>query len=304
MKRPSITLSFFGVFLFLCSFTFPTWEPDVLVKREKTILSGTVITSGTDQPIAYASIGVLNGSEGTISDEKGNFSFSIPTEKLGEMVRISAIGYEAKEVKIASLLRARTPENKLVISLNAKPVQLAEVDVHLKKWKTRKLGGDAGPVTMVHHNFAIAQRPLHENLGHEMGILIKNGQKTAFLNKLNFCLTMNKYDLVKFRVNVYSIKDNLPFQNLAPKDIYVTIENQKRGWMTVDLEPYGIYAEDDFVVSLEWIDCLPKKEALALTISGALPGFHTTYHKDASQAKWEKLTPLGMGINVEVQRQN
>ncbi|KAA3436553.1 carboxypeptidase-like regulatory domain-containing protein [Rufibacter hautae] len=304
MNRSYITFAFFGLFLLLCSFTIPSWEGEVLVKREKITLSGTITESQTGQPIAYASIGILNGSEGTISDEKGNFSFSVSQEKLEEMVRISAIGFAAKEVKVSNLWQARTPENKLVIALDAQPVQLAEVDVHVKKWKTKKLGGSAGPVTMVHHNFAMFQRSLHENLGHEMGILIKNGPKTAFLNKLNFCLTMNKYDLVKFRLNVYSVKDNLPYQNLAPKDIYVTVENQKRGWIAVDLEPYNLYVQDDFVVSLEWIDCLPKKDALALTIAGALPGFHTTFHKDASQAKWEKITSFGMGMNVEVQRQN
>ncbi|WP_181304286.1 carboxypeptidase-like regulatory domain-containing protein [Rufibacter sp. XAAS-G3-1] len=272
--------------------------------RQAASLAGKVLDRDTQKPIAYASVGLLDESTGTISDEKGGFAFTIPANQRTKVVRISAIGYEAQEIKIEELLASQTPQNEFTITLNPAPVQLSEVSVGTRKWKTKELGGNAGPITLFHHNFSVFQRPIEENLGRELGIQINNRDKLAFLSKLNFCLTSNRYDQVKFRVKVYTLQEGRPAQNITPTDILYTVKNKEKGWLQIDLEPYGIYVEQDFAIALEWIDCAPRTQNNSLTIAASMPGFHTTFYKDASQAKWDKMSAIGIGMNVVVQQDN
>ncbi|GGK58105.1 carboxypeptidase-like regulatory domain-containing protein [Rufibacter glacialis] len=270
---------------------------------EKTIITGRVIAQDTEEPIAYASVGILNGSIGTISSEEGAFSLPIPAGHQEQTVRISALGHEAREIKVKDLLAMGTKTGLVTVALPSKPVALAEVKVSPKNWVTKELGGTLGPNSKFAHSFIINPRPIQANLGREIGIHINNGQKLSFLSKLNFCLKSNRYDLVRFRLNVYDLKNGRPHQNLLPKDIYVTVKNRKTGWIQVDLEPYDIYVEQDFVISLEWIDCRPKTHSTSLSIPAAMPGLQTAFHKDASQSKWQKIPAAGMGMNVLVQRE-
>jgi hypothetical protein len=270
---------------------------------QATPLAGTVLAEGTKQPIAYASVGVMEESTGTISDEKGSFQLRLSPTEGEKIVRISAIGYEAREIKAKDLLAAFDNQRSVTIYLVSRPVQLAEVKVDGSKWKSKELGGTLGPNSKFAHSFIITPRPITANLGREIGIHINNGQKLSLLSKLNFCLKSNKYEFVKFRLNVYDIKNGKPNQNILPQPIYVTVKNRKTGWMQVDLEPYNLYLAHDFIISLEWIDALPKTHSLSLSLPAGMPGLQTTFHKDASQSKWQKIPAAGMGMNVVVQRE-
>ncbi|MBA9076946.1 carboxypeptidase-like regulatory domain-containing protein [Rufibacter quisquiliarum] len=293
----------FVLFLFTVVLSFTAGMPasassSAAVPLQGTPVTGTVVDQKSQQPIAYVSVGVLETSTGTVSKEDGTFQLTIPANEVSKTIRISALGYEAKEIKAEALLSPNT-----TISLVTKPVQLAEVNVKAAKWKTRELGGNAGPFTLFHNAFTVLPRPLQENLGRELGVLIHAGDKQTFLSKLNFCLTSNQFDQVKFRVNLYSLKEGKPDQNLLPENIYVTVNEKKRGWIQVDLEPYNLYVQQDFILSLEWIDCSPRTESKALTLAAAMPAFQTIYHKDASQDKWEKMSAVGIGLNVVVQQE-
>jgi hypothetical protein len=268
------------------------------------VIAGEVVDQRTGQAIPYASIGIPGEVPGTVSSEKGKFSLTVPASLQSKAVRCSALGYQAQELTVQALLTAGAAQKTIRIALVTSQVQLAEVNVSAKKWKTKNLGGHTGPVAMVQHNFTLTRLPLQENFGNEMGILIHSGGKPTFLQKLNFYLSANGYEMVKFRVNVYALKDGLPSRNVSSSDIYATVQNKKQGWVAVDLEPYNLYVEHDFVIALEWIDCLPREKSLPILIPGAIPGFHTIYHKDTSQGKWRKMPPMGMGMNVVVRCEN
>ncbi|GGK58102.1 carboxypeptidase-like regulatory domain-containing protein [Rufibacter glacialis] len=264
-------------------------------------VSGLIQNSQTKEPIAYASIGLLQEAKGTISNAKGVFRFSLPTNQKSGIVRISAIGYEARELAIEELLT--TGSQTLLLELVPTAVPLPEVQVKAKTWKTKELGGNAGPITFFHHNFGVFQRPIEENLGRELGIFIHNRDKVSFISKLNFCLTSNKYDQVTFRVKIYTLQEGKPAQNITPSNILHTVKNKQKGWIQVNLEPYNLYVDQDFAIALEWVDCAPRSQDNSLTIAASLPGFHTTFYKDASQATWDKMSSIGMGMNVVVQRE-
>ncbi|WP_192823537.1 carboxypeptidase-like regulatory domain-containing protein [Rufibacter sp. LB8] len=265
-------------------------------------ISGLVVSSDNQTPVAYASVGLMNASTGTICSSSGEFSLAIPAGQQDKMVRFSAIGFEPKDMNVEDLHQQALVSKPLKITLTSKPVALAEVEVNPKNWETKQIGGTLEPDTYFSHSFIIMPRPLAANLGREIGIHINNGKKQSLLSKLNFCLRSNRYDMVKFRLNVYVLQNGKPGDNLLKQAIYVTVRDQKTGWMNVDLEPYDIYVEQDFVISLEWIDALPKTHSLSLTIPASMPGFQTAYHKDASQSKWSKIPAAGMGMNVELLR--
>jgi hypothetical protein len=294
----SILLSFFLLFL-------TNWPPAASSITQSTqqtntiTLSGTVLDAETQKPIAYASVGVLNEATGTISSDKGTFTLTIPSNQKDMTLRVSAIGFEARELKIQELLSSGS---SLKITLKAQPVELAEVQVKAKNWKTKELGGNAGPFTLFHHAFVNSTLPLTQNLGKEVGLYIHTDNKATFLSKLNFCLTTNQFDEVKFRVNLYAVQAGLPTHALTPQDIIITVKNKQRGWIQADLEPYNLYLDHDFVISLEWIDCQPKQQTGGLTLAASMPGFQTSFHKRASQDKWARIAKVGMGLNVEVQR--
>ncbi|GAA4303834.1 carboxypeptidase-like regulatory domain-containing protein [Nibribacter koreensis] len=294
--------------LFLAFFSATAWAPfaqsttSPLQQASPIQLSGVVLDQETKKPLAYASVGILDEPVGTLTNEQGEFSFTVPVALTNKLVRISAIGYEATQVSTADLIRTATAQRRIEITLQAKPVELSEVKVKASQWKKKKLGGNAGPNTIFHHNFTAFQRPLQESLGREVGVIIPNGNQQTFLSKLNFCISNNQFEELKFRVNLYAVKDGQPAESLSSKEILTTVKAVKKGWVQVDLEPYNVFVSQDFVIALEWIGGTPLTDAKSLTLAATLPGFHTTFYKDASQAKWAKMSAVGVGLNVEVQR--
>ncbi len=65
--------------------------------NEKAVVSGRITTDNAE-PVESATISIKNSSYGSITDEKGNFSFSIPAGKY--TLVIYALGYETKEVVV------------------------------------------------------------------------------------------------------------------------------------------------------------------------------------------------------------
>ena len=91
--------------------------------QERITLKGTVKDS-LHQPIPFANITIVNGKEGGISDEEGQFSF-ITTLTLPFEVQISSIGYQTATLQINNAQQAKN----LVIYLSQKQENLGQVDV-------------------------------------------------------------------------------------------------------------------------------------------------------------------------------
>lgn len=61
------------------------------------------MSESTREPIAYASVGVVNRNLGTVADTLGNFSLKIPAEFINDSIRISSIGYIAKTFAVKDI---------------------------------------------------------------------------------------------------------------------------------------------------------------------------------------------------------
>lgn len=86
------------------------------------ILKGRIIDSKTYEPLEYVSIGIINTTHGTITDNMGYFKFEAKGQDLLSVVRISMIGYESQKFTVDEL-----ENNNNEIKLVETTIELVEV---------------------------------------------------------------------------------------------------------------------------------------------------------------------------------
>ena len=262
---------FFLFFLLLAS---------TLSAQENIQLSG-IVTDNNGQSLDYVNIGVLGTDVGTVSDQDGKYTLILkPVIGVEDSICFSIIGYESKFFILKNLL-AKSDHN---IELSEKIFDLSEVVVK-PEFANLKEKGSAKTSSKRNVNFAISQIP-NQNLGSEIGKRFKI-KKQSFLESYKFYISQNDFDTVGFRINVYEMKNGKPGDLILKENILYEIQNQKTGWVEINLAPYNIYANENIIVSLSWIYHSEKGNRLKLPISfPVINGFH--YYRFAARDKWKK----------------
>ena len=129
-------------------------------------------------------------------------------------------------------------------------------------------------------------------MGYECGIRL-DIKKSAFLKQVKINISTCSYDSIFYRLNVYSAEDNMTFKNILREPIYLemskdTLSNQ----LIINLEPYNIIVNGDFMVSLELAKDLGEGELYFYTGTGKL-----TYFRITSQGSWQA-SPVPISISV------
>jgi hypothetical protein len=260
-------------------------SPQGLKPRNNVLLQGIIIDGDVKQPLGYASIGILNKPVGTVSDSLGHFELAVDNQYPGDTLQVSIVGYYPVKHTIRELLNVNGP---IVISLAKKVTRLNEVVVTNPLQHTIIVGrqstgsflqasivpkGDKAPI-----------------IGAESGLKIHIDGYPARLENLNFYVSRNNFKYVRFRVNMYSIKHNLPDTLLFNKEILVSLNNYKTGWTQINLAPYHLVITDDCAVTLQWVDYNKDMVAAPLILIPASPSFsHINYYRPASQDKWKSI---------------
>ncbi|MCD8742102.1 carboxypeptidase-like regulatory domain-containing protein [Mucilaginibacter roseus] len=248
------------------------------------LVEGVVTDAGSGQPLAYVNVGIVGKSIGTVTDDKGRYKLDLKGS-VSDTVKISMIGY--KPFVLLSSAFASGYQGKTV-KLEADNIKLKEVTVKPKKWKTAVLGNTTKSKSS-NSGFSSSR------LGHELGRIIKIKRSPTYLKRFNASISSGPADSVKMRLNFYSVKNGLPDQILQHQNIFVTLHNGDDE-ISVNLEPYNIYVEDDFFVSLEWIQSARGGVMFSSSfLSGAL------VWRETSQARWERVGVGGLGFNVTVE---
>ena len=198
------------------------------------------------------------------------------------------LGYQSISFKVSEFKTQIRQNNK--INLSPTSIDLQEVVVMPKYTKTKILGNRTTSKKKVDGFFGDA-------LGREGGAIIKLKKRfqPAQVLSARVSIARNDYDSIKFRVNFYSIKDGLPHKQLMQKNIIVS-STIKQGVLEIDLEEYNIMVEDDFAITLEWIEDFGNKRLL---FSMQFLGSKTVY-RYTSQGRWEKYNFVGPGFNVTI----
>lgn len=93
-------------------------------------ISGIVRDSLTSEPVPYASVATTVNATGVLSDDNGIFELSVPDR--ADMLMVSCLGYDKKEVPIA-----KGNINIYDVKLSPSAVQLQEVVVNRKKYSKK-----------------------------------------------------------------------------------------------------------------------------------------------------------------------
>jgi CarboxypepD_reg-like domain len=258
--------------------------------KDNFSVKGKIIQQDNNQPLSYVSIGVLYQSLGTLTDTLGNFSFQISQENLTDTLQISLIGYFSKKIAVKEFIESK--EN--IIKLSIKITELAEVVVNNSKTNIETIGrqGSGKFIQVSVHN----KKSVEETIGSEMGMRYKTKQTNATLKDFNFYISGNNFNYIKYRINIYSVKDDMPDTLIYNKQIFMTVDSFKTGWTKVDLEDYKIKVNQDFIVTVQWIESrIDKKENPVTMIPIAITLFSKNcYARVASQDKWKK---VGMNLS-------
>ncbi|GAA4912602.1 carboxypeptidase-like regulatory domain-containing protein [Mucilaginibacter defluvii] len=248
------------------------------------VVEGIVTDAGTGQPLPYVNVGIVGNSIGTVTDDKGKYKLDLKGS-INDTVKISMIGY--KPLVLISSAFISNYQGKS-IRLESDNIKLKEVTVKPKKWKTAVLGNTTKSKSS-NSGFSSSR------LGHELGRIIKIKRAPTYLKRFNASISSGPADSVKMRLNFYSVKNGLPDQILQQQNIFVLVHNGD-DQINVNLEPYNIYVDDDFFVSLEWIQ---SARGGVMFSSSFLSG--PFIWRETSQARWEKVGVGGLGFNVTVE---
>ncbi|MDA9852071.1 carboxypeptidase-like regulatory domain-containing protein [Flavobacteriaceae bacterium] len=248
---------------------------------------GQVLDATTQEPLPYVNIGLVNQNIGTVSDESGYFELEVPANQYNDAtLRFSMIGFESRDFILKDYLDLQI----LTISLEEKATALEEVvlTTQRNKYQTKILGNKTTS-QLIYAAFTT------NKLGNEMGFIVRGRKNPMILKKFNVSLVENDYGPIRFRLNFYSLKDGLPEQTLLNENIIVETDISS-GIVSKDLTPYEIVIDQDFFVSIEWIEDLgPGK----LFFSGGFFG-SPLIAREVSQGSWSKVGSASVGMNVEV----
>ena len=216
-------------------------------------IKGSVLEQGSNIPILYVNIGVLNSTFGTISNSDGSFSIKIPTSHLEEDLLFSAIGYERESRKVTSF----SDNTETVIYLKKKVIELDEIVLSAAAKKIKEKHSWLGNGR---RNLMVQGQMFMDSIsaGGAMALLIekKDLVDLKFMNQARLFITRNTEP--DFKVRVRLLKVDKSNRNLPGGDIFnesvVVVSDIKRGWLTFDLSSYDVTIDDEsFFLVFEWI---------------------------------------------------
>jgi hypothetical protein len=206
------------------------------------IVTGTVVDARTRAPLAYVHIGIVNRGVGVISDEWGRFRFPMANAFRADTLTFSMIGYTTTHKVVASLTEG---DNK--IAMEPSITQLKEVVIHDKKREQLKFGRVRPTKTTTG-----ASGIKDYGIGKEVGTTIKNDGHKYYINAINFHQRWNTVDSILYRINIYTLKNELPDTSILQKAIFVMAYKRDK-WVTKQLEAEVILFDRDLFVSIELI---------------------------------------------------
>ncbi len=249
------------------------------------LYTGVIKDATTDMPLAFVNIGIPKKATGTVSQFDGTFRLTIAEENTPDTLRISMIGYKTKEIPVKIFISDYFILNK-AITLEPDIKELSEVIIRPRNMKEVVLGNE-------NNSPNVSAGFLTDDLGSELGTVMKlKDGKTYYLKSCGFNFAKVNYDSIIFRVNIYDLEDGLPGELLISLPIYVTVYRDQRN-VIVDLYPYDIKIEEDFVLSLEWLQDLPDKTKAVMFCAGFFG--NKVVFRQTSQANWAGF-PIGIGI--------
>jgi len=251
-------------------------------------LIGQIVELENGNSISYASLGILHKNEGTVTNSNGDFSLDISNYSDSETLRISALGFESLDFLIQHCKEFLINQESLKIELSQKSKNLDEVIVTAGKRKLMVSGNNVKS-SMIIAGFQ------NKKLGAEMGTVLKyNKKRKGHIVSLNFNLAYNLDDSIKFRVNLYEMKNGLPDKNVLAESIYFH-DKPINSKITIDVSELNINMKDDCFLSIELIE---NADFEGLFFKSAFLKSQS-FHRPAPDGEWIKAN-VDLGFWAEI----
>ncbi|SHJ23171.1 Pimeloyl-ACP methyl ester carboxylesterase [Hymenobacter daecheongensis DSM 21074] len=261
------------------------------------LLEGQVLDEAHHAPVPFATLGIPGQPLGTVADAEGRFRFLVPAALADEADRqlvVSCVGYAPAPVALAAFRAGRQ-----VVGLRPVPVALGGVTVRPGRVRTKTFGR-TGATTFMTARLYTEPDLVRDELGREQGTLLRLDPDCR-LRAVRFHVAFNRFQWVRFRLNLYRVKDGRPDQLLPlPQDITFEVR-QPRGWVTVDLSPYNIQVQGqrEIVVALQWLQSAATAgSAKAFALSAVPTPGHSIVFRDKSQDRWRDVRPGHLSLHL------
>jgi hypothetical protein len=250
------------------------------------LIQGVLIDSISREPVEFANVGLVGRALGTVTNDKGEFSLLVADSLKEFPLKISMIGYKEQSFKLKQLTK-----EKNVILLPRFDNPLPEVTVKAPKLKVKIVGNETTTKS-------ITAGFINNNLGAELAIRLRIKNAGTEIRKFMLNISNNTLSVSPvFRLNIYEVsKDGSPGKNILRQNIIITPQQQK-GLITEDLTPYGITANSDVFIAVEWIKDLGNAKGLFFS---SRVGGNATWFRLTSQAPWQKVGVIGIGLHAEI----
>jgi hypothetical protein len=263
--RQSLSMKSFSVIILFFICLLPVFAQD---------LNGVVFEQETDIPVSYVSIGIINKTGGTYSDNEGKFHFVQSEYDKKDSLRFSCIGYKSVTFSLTDLIKEYGEKN-MNVYLQKEVFRLKGVDIFPAVFKEKVIGNKLS-------NRHICICAFDDVEG---GIVIRN-EKRIFLDNVTFKLSSESSplpDSVLIRFNIYTVENDLPAKTILEKPIYFFLTKELKDFeILVHLEKYRIVATGDFAATIEIIRSYGNGK---ICFAGWITGNPTVF-KYGKQGKW------------------
>lgn len=274
----------------------------VNLSAQKKLIEGFVCDE-EQQPIPYAMIGIVGKPIGTISNEEGNFTLKVEDlySSLDTLV-ISGMGFNRHAVLTSKLNESN---NHFILRRNIE--ELPEVLV-LPQTMIRKNIGRDKVSKKFYATFFSNEEIVDNDLGKEVGTILKLPKGICRLINSNFYIGRNPYKQIKLRLILYSVdKNNFPKDIIISENIIADIPIQYVGWVKIDLEPYHLIFEnrEKIAITLQWIDSELENKNTKYTWVGipcAFPSLGSeVIRRESSQDAWTSTKSANPSIYLTIE---
>lgn len=217
----------------------------VSISIAQRTINGKVIGLSDKAPLSYANIGIRNSSIGTLSNEDGSFSISIPQKYEKDTLTFSALGFSERSVPITTI-----SGNPATIDLTRTLILLREVVISSNREKA--ITGEFGNRYWQGPHGVMYADSIHA--GAAMALLITPNVYPSYPEKARVRIQGNSLGTCKIRLRLLKVDSlsGLPGEDLLHENVIIQSDMQK-GWLNVDLKTYNITINSPFYLTVEWI---------------------------------------------------
>lgn len=204
------------------------------------VLKG-IIKSEKGNPIAYANIGIPGKNIGTCSDPNGEFSIDLRDAVDVDTVIFSSLGYKKEEIPVSDLIKGEPYS----IILKERILELKELVINGSRgFKEKYVGNKTGK------NYG---RMVGKNGGALAAKKFNTGKRVMWVGNVGIFTAHRGEEEMKLRVRLYQVDDGGAFEELLTQNVFVDV-TKGTGWSEVDLTPFNVEVEGQFLVGFEWLD--------------------------------------------------